>query len=222
MKRNHKIAIAAVVALSVIAVGGAVGATKLTPEQESEALINDAAEQLGVQPNELTAALKQALKNRVDAAVRDGRLTEEEGQRLKERIDENDMPFFGLGPTLDRHHDGPFHGPAKLEGAAEYLGMSEAQLREALEDGKTLAQVARDRGKSVEGLVDKLAEYAEQKLSDAVEEGHLTEAEKSEMLQGLRERLRDVVNGRFPVLPGPRFHHEREDAPGAFFRSGTF
>lgn len=222
MKRNHKIAIAAALALSVIAVGGAVGATKLTPEQESEAIINDAAEQLGVQPSELSNALKQALKNRVDAAVRAGRLSEEEGQRLKEQIDENEMPFFGLGPKLDRHHDGPFHGPAKLEGAAEYLGMTEAQLLEALEDGKTLAQVARDRGKSVEGLVDKLAEYAEQKLSNAVEEGRLTEAEKNEMLEGLRARLRDMVNGRFPAHPGPSFHRERVEAPGAPFSPGTF
>ena len=43
MKRNHKIAIVAVLGLSAIAVGGAVGATQLTPKQESEAIINDAA-----------------------------------------------------------------------------------------------------------------------------------------------------------------------------------
>ena len=212
MKRNHKIAIAAVLALSVIAVGGAVGATQLTPKQESEAIINDAAAQLGVQPSELSDALKQALKNRVDAAVEDGRLTEEQGSQMKERIDAGEVPFFGLGPRLHKHFDGPFHG--KLEAATEYLGLTEAQLREALEDGKTLAQVAKDRGKSVDGLVDALVKGAEEKLQDAVEEGRLTEAEKREMLEGLRDRITDMVNGRFPRLSKPHFHRAGPEGSG--------
>jgi hypothetical protein len=203
MKRSHKIAIVVALALSVVAVGGAIGATQLTPKQESEAIINDAAEQLGVEPNELSNALKQALKNRVDEAVEAGRLTEEQGRELKQRIDAGEVPFLGL--PFHRHH-GPFHG--KLEAAAEYLGMTQAQLREALEDGKTLAQVARDQNKSVDGLVDALLEEAEQKLGDAVEAGRLTEAEKREMLEGLRDRITDLVNGRFPRLPRPEFHRD--------------
>lgn len=216
MKRNHKIAIGAALALSAVAVGGAVGATKLTPRQESQAIINDAANQLGVQPSELSSALKQALKNRVDEAVADGRLTKDEGQRMKERINADDVPL--LGPGLRRHHGpGPFH--AKLEAAAEYLGLTQAQLREALSDGKTLAQVARSRDKSVDGLVDSLVEGAEQKLEDDVQAGRLTEAEKREMLSGLKQRITQMVNGRFPVGPHRR-HHRNE--PGAFFRPGSF
>ncbi|MGH3080005.1 MAG: hypothetical protein ACRDNH_02575 [Gaiellaceae bacterium] len=219
MKRQHKIAIGVALALSVIAVGGAIGATTLNPKQESQAIINDAAEQLGVQPSELSDALKQGLKNRVDEAVEDGRLTKEQGQRMKERIDAGEVPFFGLGPRLHKHHDGPFH--AKLEAAAEYLGMTEAELREALEDGKTLAQVAKDRGKSVDGLVDALVKRADEKLEDAVEAGRLTEAEKQEMLEGLRDRLTDMVNGRFPTLPGPHFHRDGPEG-SRFVRPGVF
>lgn len=218
MKRSHKIAIVVALALSVVAVGGAIGATKLTPKQESEAIINDAAQQLGVEPTELTDALKQALKNRVDAAVEDGRLTDEQARELKERIDAGEVPFFGVGRGFHKHFHGPFH--AKLEAAAEYLGMTQAQLEDALEDGKTLAQVAKDQGKAVDGLVDALVEGAEQKLQDAVEAGRLTEAEKSEMLDGLRDRITDLVNGRFPRLGKP--HFDRVE-PGATFRpAGVF
>lgn len=218
MKRTHKIAIVVALALSVVAVGGAIGATKLTPKQESQAIINDAAQQLGVEPTELTDALKQALKNRVDAAVEDGRLTEEQGRQLKERIDAGEVPFFGVGRGFHKHFHGPFH--AKLEAAAEYLGMTQAQLEEALEDGKTLAQVAKDQGKAVDGLIDALVEGAEQKLQDAVEAGRLTEAEKREMLEGLRDRITDLVNGRFPRLGRP--HFDRVE-PGATFRpAGVF
>jgi lipoate-protein ligase A len=217
MKRRTKFVAGGAALLAAAAAGGAIGATQLTPKQESQAVINDAAEQLGVEPNELSDALKQALKNRVDDAVEDGRLTKEQGQRLKERIDANDMPFLGPIPFGRGHHEHHFFH-AKLEAAAKYLGLSEAELRTALENGKTLAQVARDRDKSVDGLVDALVENAEQKLDDAVEAGRLTEAEKREMLEGLRERTGDLVNGRFPL---PRHGFRRMDR-GAFFRPAVF
>ena len=131
---------------------------------------------------------------------------------MKERIDAGEVPFFGLGPRLHEHFGGPFHG--KLEAAAEYLGMTQAQLREALEGGKTLAQVARDRDKSVDGLVDALVKGADEKLQAAVEAGRLTEAEKSEMLEGLRNRITDMVNGRFPRLSKPHFHRDAPEGSG--------
>jgi hypothetical protein len=213
MARRYRLAIAVLAALSVLVAGAAVAATRaLSPERESQAVINDAANQLGVQPDELSDALKQALKNRVDKAVEDGRLTEDQGRKMKERIDVGGVPLFGLGPGLKEHHEfHPFH--AKLEAAADYLDMTEAQLREALSDGKTLAQVARDRDKSVEGLVDALLAYAENKLENAVEAGRLTEAQKREMLAGLRQRIKDIVNGRIPQIHrGPGFPRIEPDA----------
>jgi transposase-like protein len=221
MKRNHLLVVGAVAVLVAVIAGAAIAATKaLTPRQESQAIINDAAQQLGVQPSELSNALKQALEKRVDAAVADGRLTKAEGAELKERINAGDFPLFGLGPGPglgDRHGHGIFH--AKLEAAAAYLGMSEAQLREELEGGKTLAQVARDHGKSVDGLVTALLDQAEKKLDAAVKAGRLTKAEKAEMLSGLRKRITDLVNGRFPspgFRPGPGFRHHA----GGLFHAG--
>jgi polyhydroxyalkanoate synthesis regulator phasin len=210
MKRSHKLIVAGVLLVSAIAVAGAaIGATKVfSPKQESQAVIEDAAGQLGVTPQRLTDALKQALKNRVDEAVKDGRLTKEEGTKLKESIDAGEMPLFGPGPGPGfRHHMvGPFHH--KFEAAADYLGMTEAQLREALESGKTLAEVAKDRHKSIDGLVNALLAGAEKKLDAAVAAGELTKAEKKEMLAGLKDRITDLVNGRFPEPPG-NFHRER-------------
>jgi hypothetical protein len=216
MKRSHKVALGAALALSVIAVGGAVGATQLTPREESRAIIEDAAQQLGIEPERLSDALEQALKNRIDEAVVDGRLTKEEGQRMKERIEAAGVPL--LGPGFHRHHGpGPFH--AKLDAAAEYLGLTRAQLREAISEGKTLAQVARSRNKSVDGLVDALVEDAEQKLDSHVDAGRLTEAEKREMLSGLRRRITRLVNGRLPALPHRARHRIEHGAPrpGFFF-----
>jgi transposase-like protein len=206
---SRKLIVLGTALLAVILVGAGIAATKaLTPKQESQAVIDDAAKQLGVSPDQLSNALKQALKNRVDEAVKDGRLTKTEGDRIKQAIDKGAAPLFGLGPR--RFHDhGHFgfrrhgHGPFEqgLETAATYLGITRAQLMTELRDGKSLAQVAKAHGKSADGLVNALLEQAEQKLDRAVKNGRMTEADKKEMLAGLKRRITDLVNGRFPAPP---------------------
>jgi outer membrane murein-binding lipoprotein Lpp len=201
MKRSHKLTIGAVLALSVVAVGGAIGATQLTPSQESQAVIDDAADQLGVEPSELSGALKQALKNRVDAAVEDGRVTKQQAERMKERIDAGGLPLFGMGPRGLHDHGRKGFPPmlfgGKLEGASEYLGVNRRELFDSLAAGKTLADVARERGKPVDGLVTAMVEGAEKRLDEAVAAGKLTAAEKNEALVGLKERITRLVNDGF-------------------------
>jgi hypothetical protein len=116
-----KVIAGAVAGLAVAGGGAAVAANQLgSPKQESQAVLNDAAKQLGVEPSALSAALKKALENRVDDAVAAGRLTKAQGDELKQRIESGDMPLFGgAGPGF--HHHGPFGG---LDAAASYLGLT--------------------------------------------------------------------------------------------------
>jgi hypothetical protein len=214
MSRTRLFTVGAVALIVVAVTGAAVAATNaLSPKTESKAILDDAAKQLGVKPSELDAALKQALKNRVDAAVEDGRLTKAQADRIKERIDAGDVPFlfpgrgFGLGPGPGRFdHHGLRDHLFGLEAAASYLGLTKAELREALESGKTLAQVAKDRGKSVDGLVDAIVAAKKKRLDEAVAAGRITNAERTEFLAGLKERVTNLVNGRFPP-----HHHEFRD-----------
>lgn len=201
--------LALVTVVAVAGAGVAVGATQFTPESESEAVIEDAAELLGVEPEELSDALKQALENRLDEAVEDDRLTEEQADRLKERLQADDFPLFrppSIGPYLPRFGR---HGPrlfTTLDTAAEYLGLTEDELRAQLRDGTTLAEIAREEGKSVDGLVDALVAEKTKRLDEAVDDGRLTEAERDNIVEGLRDRVTAMVNGRVPsVAPGRRF-----------------
>jgi hypothetical protein len=216
--------VVALLAFALVAGGGAAiaGTGLLSPKQEQEAFLNDAAKELGVEPSKLSAALKSALKNRVDAAVEAGRITKAEGDRIKARIDAGEAPLFfggpgfGRGPGGFRHHDRDFEHRrgASLEAAASYLGLTPAKLRAALEDGKTLAQVAKDRGKSVDGLVQAMLSEKTKGLDGAVKAGRLTKAERDDLVAGLKQRITDLVNGRFP----PREHHEfRGRGAGLFF-----
>jgi len=194
LSRRTTLIAAGIAALAVAGGGGALAATQLTPKQERQAVLNDAAKQLGVTPAKLESALKQALKNRVDAAVADGRLTQAQANELKARIDAGSLPFFG--PRGFDHRGGPH-----LDAAAAYLGLSAAELRAQLESGKTLAQVAQARGKSVSGLVDALVADEKQELAAAVADGRITQAQADRHLARARERFEELVN-RTPRLRG--------------------
>ncbi len=203
LNRKTKIVVGAAALLAATGAGAAVAASQdSSPSSESKAVIDDAAKQLGIPSSKLSDALKQALSDRVDAAVAAGRVTKAEGDALKARIQSNDFPLFG------GHHRGPGHFGfiGRLETAAGYIGITEAQLRTELESGKSLAQVAKAHGKSVDGLIDALVAAAKDKLDNAVSAGHLTKAQETEMLSVLKDRITSAVNNT-GGLGEPHFRH---------------
>jgi hypothetical protein len=193
--RKRKVAAGTVAALALAGGGAAIGANQLggSPGEESKAVVNDAAKQLGVEPSKLTSALKKALEDRVDAAVAAGRLTKAQGDELKQRIESEDFPLFGPPfPGFGFVHVGPFfHG---LDAAASYLGLTESQLRTQLEGGKTLAEIAKAHGKSVDGLIAAMKADAKTKLDAAVAAGRLSKSDEAQILGDLDQRLSDLVN----------------------------
>ena len=191
--------------LAVAGAGAAIAATQSGPVEESKALVDDAAKRLGVESSELTEALQAALAARVDEAVAAGRLTEEQGAELKQRIQAGEVPLLGLGGPHGRRHGGPGGPGGGLTAAAEYLGVTEAELHEQLHDGQRLAEVAAAEGKSVEGLVDALVADETEKLAQAVEDGRLTDAQRDELVAGLEERVTARVNGEGGVGRGHGF-----------------
>jgi hypothetical protein len=170
MKKRTKLAGATGAALAVVGAGGALAADKLSPNEESKAVVEDAAKQLGIDPAKLNDALKQALENRIDEAVKAGRLTEEQAQAMKQRLEADDFPLFG-GPAFGHRGFGGHHGFRDLDAAATYLGVDEDALRERLRDGETLAEVAKAEGKSVDGLVTAIVAATTKRLDEAVAAG---------------------------------------------------
>lgn len=223
MAMRRKVIAGAAAALAVGGAGAGVAATKMTqsPSAESKAVINDAAKTLGIAPSKLSAALKKAFEDRIDAAVAAGRLTKQQGDELKQRIESGDFPLFGppaFGPGFGAPHPF-FHG---LDAAATYLGLTEAQLESRINNGKTLAQIAEAEGKSVDGLKAAMLKDARAKLDEAVKAGRLSKAEEQQVLKDLGQRIEDLVNGqlrlRFRDHGGFGFRHgfDREGPPADF------
>ena len=221
MRKRTKIAASAGAALAIAGAGAAVAADRLTPRSESQAVLNDAAKQLGVDPAKLGDALEQALKNRVDELVQNGLLTKEQGDALKERIGSDGLPLFappllgprGIGPGLGLGLGRLFHHVrANLDAAATYLGVDEEKIGAALRDGKSLADLAKEQGKSVDGLVDALVAAEKKQLDAEVAAGRLTDAQRDQIASRLENRIEDLVNLKPPSL-GFRF------GPDAFLPS---
>jgi hypothetical protein len=127
------------------------------------------------------------------------------------------------------------HGPhgfgASLDAAATYLGLTEVQLRTQLESGKSLADVAKAQGKSVDGLKQAMLDSIQSKLDQAVKAGKLTAAQSADIMAQVKASIDDLINGRLPSKPFREFHQQfgkRFDGPGFGFAprfregSGTF
>src|SRR5471030_971169 len=103
--------------VALVALGGAAGAVAATqgpttPDARAQAYITDLAGRLNVTPDALTAAMKAALDDQIDAAVTAGRLTAAQADALKQRVASGDgLPFLGiaghdrggLGVAVPRH-----------------------------------------------------------------------------------------------------------------------
>jgi prefoldin subunit 5 len=207
--KSRKILAATVAGLAVT---GGVGAGIAASQDDSRAssFFDAVAKHLGVSSQELEDATRAAAIDQVDAALADGKITEEQAEELKSRIESGELPpllgpglFFG-GPKGDGERGfgfgfgfGPglgFHFGEKLDAAAEYLGVTDDELREALQNGKSLAEIAEEKGKSVDGLKDALLAEAQTRLDEAVADEKLTREQADRILERLREGIDDLVN----------------------------
>ena len=94
---------AAIGAVGLAALGGggaAVAASQgsaTTPQAQTQAIAADAADQLGVTTAALTAAIKKAMVDQIEAQVTAGKLTKAQATALEARLAKADAPLFALG-----------------------------------------------------------------------------------------------------------------------------
>ena len=93
-------------------------------------------------------------------------------------------------------------GPA-LDAMAEAIGIDVEDLRAALEDGQTPAEVAEANGVSRAELVDAVVADITDHIDQAVEDGELTQDEADERLADVEDHADDIVDGVHPEGPPP-------------------
>ncbi len=92
-------------------------------------------------------------------------------------------------------------GQSVTKAVANYLGISQDQLRTQLEAGKSLAQVATADGKSVSGLKNALVTAITARVNAA---SGLTAAQKTKLISELKSHVDGLVNSTIPAGFGMR------------------
>ena len=218
--RKFRMMIGALAVVAIVSGGAAYAATKDdSPQARSQAIVDDAAGTLGVTPAALSDALKKALEKQVDAQVTAGTLSKDQADAIKQRIEDGTQPIFGGGPGgLGKRfghgerggfgfgfgfgRPGAFGLAGDVEDLATYLGLKPADLLTQLRSGKSLADVAKAQGKTVDELKSEITDLATKKLDAAVTAGKLTKDQETTLLDGLSSHLDEFVNGAHEKMHG--------------------
>jgi hypothetical protein len=156
------------------------------------------AEELGITLDELEDAYSAAALVLIDEAEADGRLSAEEADRARERVEEDGFfPAFRSG----FHHGFSFGRLAPFEGIAELLGLSSEELRSAMQDGQSLAEVAESAGVSLDALTAEVLANVRESLDEAVARGGLSQERADEIYERFESSIDDYLNHTFEGRP---------------------
>lgn len=158
------------------------------------------------------------------AAEHSARLTEvlqplvDDGTLTQAQLDAVIAALGDAGP-MGGGHGGPGGGRGEhLDVVATTLGLTEAEVREAISNGQTLAQLAEANGSTGQALIDVLVAEVKAHLDEEVAAGDHTQEEADAKLADATTRITEFVNNTDTAGPmggpgepggrgGPRGHH---------------
>ena len=140
----------------------------------------------------LESALLTALRTKVQAARAAGKLDAARADRLLQRAPQLVERIVNATPRARHPRTGGARG-GLLKAATTYLGLTNAQLVTELRSGKSLAQVATAKSKSVDGLEQALFAALKKKVDAAVAAGRLDAARAQTLLERAPARIERLV-----------------------------
>jgi hypothetical protein len=152
---------------------------------------------LDVSVEEYDDAVETAQDQVIDQAVTEGWLTQDQADRMRERMEE------GLGPRMRGGKFGSGYGAHgfgagpenSLVGvAADELNMSVQDLVAELQDGKSIAEVAEDKGVDPQSIADAFLDKLAERLGQAVQDEKLTQERADWMLEQAEEHVQERLN----------------------------
>jgi hypothetical protein len=141
----------------------------------------------------LIDAIVAAEKKILDSYNAAGWLTDAQEANVLSNLKDAVTDLVNNGPVVP-----PGPRSSLLQTAATYLGISVSDLQSDLRSGKTLAQEATAKGKTVDGLVQALVAPLKTELDKRVAAGDITAAQETAILNRETTRLTDLVNNTPP------------------------
>ena len=145
------------------------------------------------------------IQEKLAPLVEDGTINQEQADAVSAALAE------GLrGPGGGR-------GFRALQGVAEFLDLTPDEMRAALAEYDTLADLAAANGSSGDELIAYLVGQAEEHIADAVADGRMTQEQADEKLADLEDHIAELVNS---AIPEPGDHPIGRGGRGGGFGPG--
>src|SRR5712691_12691293 len=230
MKLNRWIVLpAAGLAAAIIGVAAVEAAPSPSPSASknyAQVFVDKLAGILHLTPAQTQDALKQAQLQTVDQMLKDGRITQQQADAMKARINAGQGLGFGFG--AGRH--GGFQADmtlmqnlktAELNAVASALHMSPADLQSALRSGKSLTDLETQQKVSDSAVKAAMKNAAKGVLDKAVKAGTITQAQADAILSrvgsGLKFRGHKPEHQGAPASPAPSQSATPGTSPAVYY-----
>ena len=192
---------------------------------------------LHLTPAKTQDALKQAQLQTVDQMLKDGKITQQQADAMKARINAGQGLGFGFGAGAGAGRRGGFKADmtlmqnlktAELNAAASALHMSPADLQSALRSGKSLSVLETQQKVSDSAVKAAMKNAAKGVLDNAVKAGTLTQAQADAILSHLGTGLTvrghkqenesgETPGGQAPSTPAPTPTPNPSQSPAVYY-----
>ena len=215
MRSRHIVAGAAVIAALGGGTAAAVAATADDPKATENAVLADAAKKLGVSSDDLRSALAGAEDAQVDAQVKAGQLTQAQADAIKARRTA-DGTVLGVGGG----HGGPggrggHPGGRLADDAAKAIGITTTSLFDQLRGGKTLEDIAKAKGKTLDEVKAAVKTSATAELKADLDAKRITQTQYDEQISHLDDAIADLASGKLGHGGGRGGHDGGPGAPSS-------
>jgi hypothetical protein len=142
----------------------------------------------------------QHIKDALQPLIDDGTITQAQADKVTDAL----IAAQPEGRPGGWDHGGPRGGKGGgfgfggLDEAATALGMTADELKSALKDGSSIADIAKDKGVDLAKVIDALVVAAKERVQQQVADEKLTQEQADERIAGLTERITALVNGERP------------------------
>lgn len=149
---------------------------------------------LGVDQDKVTAALDTTKKQMLDEAVQQGKLTQEQADKIAAN---KGFEFGRFGYGHDKGYNfkaksNAFRGQGRnLDGVASALGLTTDQLKTDMQAGKKIQDIVTEQGMTMDQFNQKMLELKKEAITKAVADGKMTQDQANKILQNMEQHFKN-------------------------------
>ncbi len=173
-----------------------------------------------VDVNTVISALVSSENSEIDSALSAGRITQAQATQMKSTTQQRVTDMVnGVRPPGGPGHMRGLQGE-DLTLVAGAIGISTADLQTALQNGQTIAAVAKAHNVDVNTVINAWVASENKEIDDRASSGQITQAQATQLKSMTQQRITDAVNGTRPAGGDHRGGFGRPDNDGTSGISG--